>query len=87
MDTEKSDSIGPHETADDSVNTSSGVGPVKNVSTPMLVNISRNIAQMTTLLEKMCQYQQSTETVRPPGEKWNTKRDKAPKSPPGSELI
>ena len=43
----------------------------------MLVNISRNMAQMTTLLEKMCQNQQPAETVRPPGGKRKTKRDKS----------
>ena len=50
----------------------------------MLVNISRNMAQMTTLLEKMCQNQQPTETVRPPGGKRKTKRDKS-QSPTGSD--
>ena len=84
MDTEKSNSIGRHETADENVNTNSGVGPVQNASTTMLVNISRNMAQMTTLLEKMCQNQQPTETVRPPGGKRKTKRDKS-QSPTGSD--
>ena len=82
MDTEKSD--GPYETADENANTNSGVGPVQNASTTMLVNISRNMAQMTTLLEKMCQNQQPTETVRPPGGKRKTKRDKS-QSPTGSD--
>ena len=82
MDTEKSD--GPYETADENANTNSGVGPVQNASTTMLVNISRNMAQMTTLLEKMCQNQQPTETVRPPGGKRKTKRHKS-QSPTGSD--
>ena len=43
----------------------------------MLVNISTNMAQMTTLLEKMCQNQQPAETIRPPGGKRKTKRDKS----------
>lgn len=67
MDTEKSDSIVPHKTADDNVDTNSGVVPVENVSATMHVNINRNMAQMRILLEKMSKNQQPTETVR--GEK------------------
>ena len=42
------------------------------------------MAQMTTLLEKMCQNQQPTDTVRPPGGKRKTKRNKS-QSPTGSD--